>query len=340
MQVSDFDYDLPEELIAQEPTAERDASRLLVVSREKNSFYDDEFRNFSNYLRPGDCLVLNDTRVFPARLHGARNSETGAAIEVFLLHPLDEQEDCWKALVRPGKRAHEGDQIVFGPQLSAEILSRENFGERTIRFTAERPLRDLLESLGETPLPPYIHRKPDPRDRERYQTVFAQNTGSVAAPTAGLHFTPRILDESRAAGADIAYITLHVGLGTFAPVRGEQLSEIRLHQEGFELKEGDCEKMRRAKRLVCAGTTSVRAIETALLRGGLFAQHGETDLFIYPGFRFRGVGAMLTNFHLPKSSLLMLVAAFAGRELVLAAYEHAVRSRYRFFSYGDCMIIE
>ncbi len=331
---------MPEELIAQEPPAERGASRLLVVSREKNSFYDDEFRNFSKYLRAGDCLVLNDTRVFPARLHGARNTQTGGAIEVLLLRPLDEQENCWKALVKPGKRARPGDRILFGSELCAEILSLEGFGERTIRFTAERPLRELLEGLGETPLPPYIHRHPNPRDRERYQTVFAQRTGSVAAPTAGLHFTSRILDECRAAGAEIAYITLHVGLGTFAPVRGEQLSDVHLHQESFELTEQECEKMRRAQRLVCAGTTSVRAIETALLRGGLFAQHGETDLFIYPGFRFRGVGAMFTNFHLPRSSLLMLVAAFAGRELVLAAYEHAVRSRYRFFSYGDCMIIE
>jgi S-adenosylmethionine:tRNA ribosyltransferase-isomerase len=283
---------------------------------------------------------LNDTRVFPARLHGTRNSETGALIEVLLLRALDKQEQCWKALVKPGKRARQGDRICFGPQLSAEILSQEEFGERTIRFTAERPLQELLETLGETPLPPYIHRKPDPRDQERYQTVFAQNTGSAAAPTAGLHFTPRILDECRAGGAEIAYVTLHVGLGTFAPLRSEQVSEIRLHQESFELEEVNCEKMRRARRLVCAGTTSVRAVESALLHGGLVAQHGETDLFIHPSFRFQGVGAMLTNFHLPKSSLLMLVAAFAGRELALAAYEHAVRSRYRFFSYGDCMIIE
>jgi S-adenosylmethionine:tRNA ribosyltransferase-isomerase len=311
-----------------------------VLSRERNSFRDDEFRNFSKYLRPGDCMVLNNTRVFPARLHGSRNSETGATIEVLLLCALDQQEQCWKALVKPGKRARQGDRIFFGPQLSAEILSEEKFGERTIQFMAEGPFRELLERFGETPLPPYIHRKPDPRDQERYQTVFAQNTGSVAAPTAGLHFTPRILDECRAAGAEIAYVTLHVGLGTFAPLRGEQLAEISLHEESFDLEEIDCEKMRRARRLVCAGTTSVRAVESALLRDGLIAQHGHTDLFIYPGFRFRGTGAMLTNFHLPKSSLLMLVAAFAGRELALAAYEHAVRARYRFFSYGDCMIIE
>src|SRR5690242_2390658 len=206
---------------------------MLIVSRAANSFYDDEFRNFSKYLRPGDCLVLNDTRVFPGRLRGGREGETGARIEVLLLRPVNEQENCWKALVRPGKRGRPGDRIVFSAQLSAEILSQEEFGERTIRFTAERPIPELLETLGETPLPPYIHRKPDPSDSERYQTVFAQRTGSAAAPTAGLHFTPRILEECRAAGAEIAYVTLHVGLGTFAPIRAQQLSEIRLHGESF-----------------------------------------------------------------------------------------------------------
>jgi S-adenosylmethionine:tRNA ribosyltransferase-isomerase len=340
LQVSDFYYELPEELIAQEPPPERGASRMLVVSREANSFHDDEFRNFHKYVRPGDCLVLNDTRVFPARLHGHRNGENGAAVEVFLVRPLDGEEKTWKALVKPGKRARTGDRVLFSPELSAEILSQEEFGERTIRFLATQPLRVILETIGETPLPPYIHRKPTGSDRERYQTVFARKTGSVAAPTAGLHFTPKILAACRRAGAEVAYVTLHIGLGTFTPLRGEKVSEIVLHQESFELKEQDCERMRRAKRLFCAGTTSVRAIETALLRGGLHAQKGETNLFIYPGFHFRGTGAMLTNFHLPESSLLMLVAAFAGRELTLAAYAHAVQNRYRFFSYGDCMLIE
>lgn len=340
MQVSDFYYELPEELIAQEPPEVRGASRMLVVSRKTNSFRDDEFQNFSSYLRPGDCLVLNDTKVFPARLHGKRNRKDGAAVEIFLVRPLDKREETWKALARPGKRARQGDHILFSPALSAEIVSQGDFGERTIRFRADGPIEPLLERLGETPLPPYIHRKPTAKDRERYQTVFARQAGSAAAPTAGLHFTPEILDSCRAAGAGIAHVTLHVGLGTFAPLRGGHVSEINLHEENYELREPDCESMQRASRLFCVGTTSVRTIETALLRGALHPQHGETNLFIYPGFRFRGTGAMLTNFHLPESSLLMLVAAFAGRELTLAAYEHAVQNRYRFFSYGDCMLIE
>ncbi len=313
---------------------------MLVVSRRTNSFRDDEFRNFSSYLRPGDCLVLNDTRVFPARLNGRRNHQGGAAVEVFLLRPLDKEETNWKALVKPGKRARKGDRIIFEKGLTAEVLSQDDFGERVFRFEAEGPVRNLLEEIGETPLPPYIHRKPNAKDRDRYQTVFARNTGSVAAPTAGLHFTPEMLHACRVTGTEIAHVTLHVGLGTFAPLRSRSVSEIELHEECFELKEADCEMMCRAERLLCAGTTSVRAVETALLRGGLQAQRGETNLFIYPGFHFRGAGALLTNFHLPESSLLMLVAAFAGRELTLAAYKHAVRNRYRFFSYGDCMLIE
>lgn len=318
----------------------RGASRMLVVSREQNSFRDDEFQNFSSYLRPGDCLVLNDTKVFPARLHGNRNRPDGASVEIFLVRPLDERREIWKALAKPGKRARRGDHILFSPSLSAEIVSQDDFGERTIRFQADGPLDLLLDCLGETPLPPYIHRKPTAQDRERYQTIFARQAGSAAAPTAGLHFTPEILDWCRAAGAGIAHVTLHVGLGTFAPLRARNVSDIKLHEESYELCEPDCERMRQASRLFCVGTTSVRTIETALLRGALHPQHGETNLFIYPGFCFRGTGAMLTNFHLPESSLLMLVAAFAGRELTLAAYEHAVKNRYRFFSYGDCMLIE
>ncbi len=313
---------------------------MLVVSRPTNSFHDEEFRNLSKYIRAGDCLVLNNTRVFPARLHGRRNHPTGAAVEVFLVRPLDEQELTWKALAKPAKRARPGDRILFTQEFSAEILSEEEFGERTIRFCATSAIREILEAIGETPLPPYIHRRPTPSDRERYQTVFAQKSGSVAAPTAGLHFTPEMLDKCRSAGAEIAYVTLHVGLGTFAPLRAEKVPDIVLHEESFELKEVDCETMRRAARLLCVGTTSVRTIESALLDGHLHAGRGETNLFIYPGFHFRGTGALLTNFHLPESSLLMLVSAFAGHELTLAAYEHAVRAHYRFFSYGDCMLIE
>jgi S-adenosylmethionine:tRNA ribosyltransferase-isomerase len=340
LQVSDFNYELPPELIAQEPLAERSASRMLVVSRERQCFENDGFRNFDKYIHPGDCLVLNNTRVFPARLHGRRNSPSGAEIEVFLIHALNEDETVWSALVKPAKRVRTGDQIFFGDQLRAQILSQGAFGERTLRFFANEPMREVLERFGETPLPPYIHRAPDAKDRERYQTVFAVQRGSIAAPTAGLHFTPEMLDACRAAGAEIAYVTLHVGLGTFAPLREEKLAQIKLHEEYFEIDESNAAIMRRGKRLVCVGTTSVRTVETALLRGGFKAITGETNLFIHPGFHFRGTGAMLTNFHLPQSSLLMLVCAFAGRELTLKAYRHAVAERYRFFSYGDCMLIE
>ena len=312
---------------------------MLVISREKNSFADDQFGNFHKYLGPGDCLVINDTRVFPARLHGRRNHASGADIEVFLIRPLDPEEKTWKALTKPAKRARAGDRLLFAHELSAEIIAEAHYGERTLRFASHAPLGSLLERLGETPLPPYIHRQPDDTDRARYQTVFAEKKGSAAAPTAGLHFTPEMLDACRSAGATIARVTLHVGLGTFAPLRGGDVSSIQLHEETYEITESECTIMRQARRLVCVGTTSVRTLETALLRGGLHAQHGETNLFIYPGFRFRATGAMLTNFHLPESSLLMLVSALAGRELVLAAYRHAVKERYRFFSYGDCMLI-
>ncbi len=312
---------------------------MLVISREKNSFADDQFGSFHKYLGPGDCLVINDTRVFPARLHGRRNHASGAEIEVFLIRPLDPQENTWQALIKPAKRARTGDRLLFGHELSAEIIAEADYGERTLRFDSHAPLGTLLERLGETPLPPYIHRQPDDTDHARYQTVFAEKKGSAAAPTAGLHFTPEMLDACRSAGATIARVTLHVGLGTFAPLRDGDISSIQLHEETYEITEAECAIMRQAHRLVCVGTTSVRTVETALLRGGLHAQHGETNLFIYPGFRFRATGAMLTNFHLPESSLLMLVSALAGRELVLAAYQHAVKERYRFFSYGDCMLI-
>lgn len=345
MQVSDFYYELPPELIAQAPLADRSGARMLVVSRRTGSFKDDEFRNIDSYVRSGDCLVLNDTRVFPARLRGRRNSAAGAAIEVLLVRPVGETDNQWKALMRPAKRVRAGDRILFDDELTGEIVSEGEFGERTIRFASSKPLREVFEKIGETPLPPYIHRKPGQKtpeqgDRERYQTVYAAHEGSVAAPTAGLHFTPEVLNACRSAGADIARVTLHVGLGTFAPLREESLAKITLHEESYAIGDAEAARMRAAERLVCVGTTSVRTVETALLRGAMTAQQGETNLFIHPGFAFRGTGAMLTNFHLPQSSLLMLVSAFAGRELTLAAYEHAVRNRYRFFSYGDCMFIE
>jgi S-adenosylmethionine:tRNA ribosyltransferase-isomerase len=313
---------------------------MLVVSREQETFHDDVFANFPAYLRKGDCLVVNNTRVFPARLHGRRNHSTGAQVEVFLLRGMDDGQRIWKALVRPGKRARVGDRIYFTPEFQAEVLDHGEFGERTVAFASEKPVHQMLNELGKMPLPPYIHRAPDPKDLERYQTVFSAQLGSAAAPTAGLHFTPEMLSRCRDTGAEIAEVTLHVGLGTFAPLRVENVSEIRLHEEYFEIGGREAELMLKAQRLVCVGTTSVRTVETAFLRGGLKAMKGETNLFIHPGFHFQGTSAMLTNFHLPQSSLLMLVSAFAGRDTILAAYRHAVKERYRFFSYGDCMLIQ
>ena len=338
--ISDFDYELPEELIAQEPPEQRGASRMLVVSRARQTFADDEFANFHRYMRPGDCLVLNNTRVFPARLHGRRNQKAGAKIEVFLLRGHAGDDHVWRVLVRPGKRVRTGDRILFSDQLHAEVLEEADFGERTVRFHSAQPLAVVFDKLGNVPLPPYIHRAPNPSDRERYQTVFAEKKGSLAAPTAGLHFTESMLSACRDAGAQIATVTLHVGLGTFAPLREKELSRVQLHEEFFEITAEEAAKMHSAQRLFCVGTTSVRTVETAMLRGGLKAMQGETNLFISPGFRFQATKALLTNFHLPQSSLLILVSAFGGRELILAAYKHAVAERYRFFSYGDCMIID
>ena len=306
---------------------------MLVVSRERQSFHDDWFRNLSQYIRQGDCLILNDTRVFPARLHGRRNHSGGAEVEILLLRR--EEGDIWKCLTKPAKRARKGDRILFDEEFSAEVLEEGEFGERRVRLSGKTPIDELIERFGEMPLPPYIERAVRPEDRARYQTVFANQTGSAAAPTAGLHFTPAMLEQCQAAGAEIAHITLHVGLGTFAPLREKNLDEIRLHQEHFEITKRNADRIRQAKRRFCVGTTSVRTIESAAK--GI---EGETQLFIRPGYEFRATNALLTNFHLPESSLLMLVSAFAGRELVLAAYRHAVAAQYRFFSYGDCMLIE
>jgi S-adenosylmethionine:tRNA ribosyltransferase-isomerase len=335
--VSDFDYELPEELIAQEPPAVRGNSRMLVVSRKEQSLRDDQFANFASYVGPGDCLVLNSTRVFPARLHGRR--PTGAEVEVFLARALPGDGTVWRVLVRPAKRVRTGDKLLFGDTLSAEIIDRGEYGERILQFFSSEPLAEVFERIGAVPLPPYIHRAPDEADRERYQTVFAEKRGSVAAPTAGLHFTPEMLEACRAAGAKIAFVTLHVGLGTFAPLRESEVDKVRLHEEYFEIDDGEAAKMRLAQRRICVGTTSVRTVETAMLRGGFDAMRGDTNLFISPGFHFQATDALLTNFHLPQSSLLILVSAFAGKELALTAYRHAVAQRYRFFSYGDCMLI-
>ena len=301
------------------------------------------FRELAQFLGPGDCLVLNDSKVFPSRLFGHRAGvfslpvgkhnpkrwqNLSGEVEIFLLQPLDDGAKTWAALVHPGRKMRVGERVRLDGA-DAEIVGRGEFGERTVRFDWDGDIYELLNKIGHVPLPPYIKRPDHEEDRERYQTVFARQTGSVAAPTAGLHFTPEILDACRAAGADIAYVTLHVGLGTFQPVHGDSL-----HAERFQVTEANAGKIKAAQRVFCAGTTSVRAVESMFL-----GKSGETDLFIRPGFAFQRANAMLTNFHLPESSLLMLVCAFAGREFVLSAYQHAVEAGYRFYSYGDCMLI-
>ena len=307
---------------------------MLVVERESGRWEDRMFRELPEFLKPGDCLVLNDSKVFPARLLGRRvGAEAERDVEVFLLRAESADARTWRALVKPGRRMGVGARARFG-EVEAEVLTRGEFGERTLRFDYGGDMRELFERIGHVPLPPYIKRDDGVEDRERYQTVFAREAGSVAAPTAGLHFTGEVLDACRRAGAEVAHVTLHVGLGTFQPLRVEEVEAVKLHEESFSIGEESLSKMREAGRRVCVGTTSVRAIESAW-RG----RRGETDLFISPGFEFQATGAMLTNFHLPKSSLLMLVCAFAGRETTLAAYRHAVETGYRFYSYGDCMLV-
>jgi S-adenosylmethionine:tRNA ribosyltransferase-isomerase len=329
--LSDFDFTLPEELIAQEPLAERSASRMLVVDRASGSWHDRAFTDFPQYLSPGDCLILNQSRVFPSRLFGVRERGSGR-VEIFLVKPTGTDGATYQALVRPGRKMLKGERVIIGPELRAEVLDQGEFGERTVRLEADGDLFEVLERVGHIPLPPYIRRPDTPADRERYQTVFAQERGSVAAPTAGLHFTPEILDACRARGVDVATVTLHVGLGTFQPLHTEILEDVHLHSESFSVPPETIAAMDRARRVVAVGTTSVRAIESD-------PAQKETDIFISPGFSFHRTGALLTNFHLPKSSLLLLVSALAGRELILSAYRHAVEEKYRFFSYGDCMLI-
>ncbi|MGA2117228.1 MAG: tRNA preQ1(34) S-adenosylmethionine ribosyltransferase-isomerase QueA [Bryobacteraceae bacterium] len=335
---AEFDYHLPEDLIAQEPLPDRAASRMLVVDRASGRCDDRAFRDLPQLLGPGDCLVLNDSRVFPARLYGHRAGWQGK-VEVLLVRPMQAGGRVWEALVRPGRKLRTGERISFDGGLEAEVIGRGEFGQRTLSFPANRDLFEDFERIGHVPLPPYIRRPDRPQDRERYQTVFAAEKGSVAAPTAGLHFTPELLEACRARGARTAYVTLHVGLGTFQPLHDEQLQQGKLHREPFRISAEDATLMRAAHRLVAVGTTSMRSLESALACGPLDDISGETDLFIRPGYAFRGAGALLTNFHLPRSSLLMLVCAFAGTELALAAYRHAVEQRYRFYSYGDCMLI-
>jgi S-adenosylmethionine:tRNA ribosyltransferase-isomerase len=349
MQLAEFDYHLPEELIAQEALADRAASRMLVVHRDEQRWEDRRFCEFPDFLHPGDCLVLNDSRVFPARLYGhregvaalpvgkhnpKRHEHLSGRVEVFLLKSVSGDGRDWQALVRPGRKMRTGERINFGEGIEGEIIGRGEFGERTIRFHGSDDLHAAFERIGHVPLPPYIKRPDSITDRERYQTVFAREKGSVAAPTAGLHFTPEIL--ARCSVAQIAYVTLHVGLGTFQPLHEEDVERAHLHSETYRIVEEDAHKIAAAKRVVAVGTTSVRTIETAARTGNLV---GETELFLYPGAEFLRTGAMLTNFHLPRTSLLLLVCAFAGKDLALAAYHHAVEKNYRFYSYGDCMLI-
>jgi S-adenosylmethionine:tRNA ribosyltransferase-isomerase len=351
MLLSEFDYHLPEELIAQRPLEDRAGSRMLVVRRAERSWQDCVFRDLPRFLRPGDCLVVNDSKVFRSRLYGrragvralpvgkknpARHEYLKGTVEVFLVRPHGDDPRVWQALVHPGRKMHIGERVYFDGGLEAEIISRGTFGERTLRFNYEGDLLEKIDEIGHVPLPPYIRRGDEPADRERYQTIFAARPGSVAAPTAGLHFTPEVLDACRAAGAEVARVTLHVGLGTFQPVRTERIEEHRLHAEYYDVAPEEAAKIRAARRVVAAGTTSVRTIETVCRTGAL---RGDTSLYIYPGFEFACTGAMLTNFHLPRSSLLMLVCAFGGTDLVLEAYRHAVEERYRFYSYGDCMLL-
>ena len=356
LRVADFDYDLPPDRIAQEPPAERGASRMLVMDRTTGAFRDSSFSAFGNELRKGDLLVLNDSRVIPARLFARRTlvrerERPTGQIEVMLTAPAG--ENLWRALVRPGRKVAIGEKLVFpAPDgsiaLEAEVVERGKFGERLLEFAPPNNANDdffaVLDRIGHMPLPPYIHRDDAAADRDRYQTVFARERGSVAAPTAGLHFTPVILDALKQHGVGIAHVTLHVGLGTFAPLRVDRVDEVRLHSERYTIGESAAAAIQRARaegrRVVAVGTTVVRTLESAARETGeVKAQSGETEIFIAPGFEFRVVDALLTNFHLPQSSLLMLVSAFAGREHILAAYRHAIKAQYRFFSYGDCMFI-
>ena len=362
--VSDFDFTLPEELIAQEPLAQRSASRMLHLLRASGVYQDRMFTDFPGLLRSGDLLVVNNSRVFPARLLGHRSglraqpvsSRNPAArdflqgrVEILLTRRLGPLE--WEALVRPGRKIGVGEKIWFGEkhELQAEVTARGEYGARTLRFHAVPDFFALVEKLGHVPLPPYIAREDRSEDRERYQTVYArtETTGSVAAPTAGLHFTPEVLALIRERGVEIAEITLHVGLGTFQPLHVARVQEHRMHSENFSISEAAAAQINRAleqrRRVVAVGTTSVRTLEYEAGRhsdGRIRPGSGQADIFIYPGFEFRVVGALLTNFHLPQSTLLMLVSAFGGRVNILRAYEHAVRERYRFFSYGDCMFVE
>lgn len=343
MKTHDFYYDLPPELIAQTPLERRDASRLLVLDRETGARTHRQFHDLPRLLRPGDCLIMNDSRVLPARLLGSRvrvDGTLGGACEILLL--IDRGENTWECLVRPGKKLRPGARVSFGGELTAEIVGEAEGGNRLVRFTYEGIFLEVLERLGRMPLPPYI--KAELQDRERYQTVYARVSGSAAAPTAGLHFTRELMEQVRAMGVEIGYVTLHVGLGTFRPVKEEELEGHDMHSEYCVLPQETADLINRTRasggRVICVGTTSCRTVESwAGEDGRMEARAGWTNIFIYPGYRFKVLDGLITNFHLPESTLIMLVSALAGREQVLAAYKEAVRERYRFFSFGDAMMI-
>lgn len=340
MKTSDFYYNLPEELIAQTPIEKRDTSRLMVLGRESGCIEHHHFFELPNYLKPGDCLILNNSRVLPARLLGQR-LPGGGACEVLLL--IDRGEKTWECLVRPGRKMRTGAKLSFGDGLlTAEVVGEVEGGNRLVRFDYDGIFLEVLDRLGKMPLPPYI--KEELQDRERYQTVYSKVVGSAAAPTAGLHFTPELLEQIEAMGVGIGYVTLHVGLGTFRPVKEEEITDHEMHSEFCTIPQETADLINRTKanggRVICVGTTSCRTLESwANDDGSMEAKAGWTNIYIYPGYRFKVMDGLVTNFHLPESTLIMLVSAFAGRENVLGAYEEAVRERYRFFSFGDAMFI-
>ena len=341
MKRQDFYYDLPEELIAQDPLEDRSSSRLLVLDKETGATSHHIFKEITGYLKEGDCLVINDTKVIPARLIGAKEG-TGAKIEILLLKR--KENNIWETLVKPGKKAKVGTRIVFGEGLLVgEVVGIVEEGNRLVKFEYEGIFEEILDQLGQMPLPPYI--TPQLEDKNRYQTVYAKHSGSAAAPTAGLHFTPELLEEIKAEGVEIAHVTLHVGLGTFRPVKVDNVLEHKMHDEYYEISEESVEIINTAKeqgnRIFAVGTTSVRTLETVYKKyGELVACKGNTDIFIYPGFEFKVVDCLITNFHLPKSTLIMLVSAFASKEIIMNAYNEATKNKYRFFSFGDAMLIK
>ena len=341
MNVKDFDYELPQELIAQDPLEDRSASRLMILDKKTGEIRHDIFKHIIGELIPGDCLVINNTKVIPARLFGIKK-ETGASIEVLLLKR--KENNIWETLVKPGKKAKPGTVLDFGGGLlTGTVVDVVEEGNRLIQFSYDGIFEEILDKLGQMPLPPYITHPL--KDKNRYQTVYAKYDGSAAAPTAGLHFTKELLEEIKAKGVEIASVTLHVGLGTFRPVKAETIEEHHMHSEFYRIEPEEAEKINRAKaaghRVISVGTTSCRTLESAADETGhLEAKSGWTEIFIYPGYKFKCIDALITNFHLPQSTLLMLVSALAGREHVLAAYEEAVKERYRFFSFGDAMMIE